>query len=324
MARDVCKGALWLSPVLGLALVVPTLGQTDSGKSGNKDGRFALAYANQDKAATTQTETTTATTTAGSAERMNPGGPVDMRSTSPTPVGELEWKNIFGWSTSRNGEDDDWEYELELEYGLVENHELLFAIPVEIGDGEVEDNADITLGWHWKLTDEEGWMPSLGMRNFFTLPSGVHSEGVDYRWVGLITKSMTDTANLHVNPFLEVIDICDSDDDDDGEDFFGLNWDNGNGWGGWDDGDDERGDFVWGAIVGADYAVSDDLLLVWDYIWRSGDVEGLHDQHEFQAGFEWAFAEHQKLAMTTNVGLDGDGEGEALGAEFSYIIAFGG
>jgi len=326
MAMDLCRRALWLSPVLSLVLMVPASAQSGSGSSGNKDGRFSLAYANQDKGTETA-EAAPPATVSGGEGRLSPGGPIDMRSTDPTPVGELEWKNVFGWSTSRNGEDDDYEYELELEYGLVENHELLLSLPVEIGDGEVEGNADITVGWHWRFVEEEGDMPSLGMRNFFTLPTGVHSHGVDYRWVGLISKNITDKARLHFNPFIEVIDICDSDDDDDDGNWNGWGWGSGwnNGWNGWNDGDDgERGDFVWGAIIGADYAMSPDFAVVWDYVWRSGDVEGLHDQHALQVGFEWAFADHQKLAMTTNVGLDGDGEGEALGAQMSYIIAFGG
>jgi len=313
MVRNRVLGALWLSPVISLTLITVTSAQTSS----DEDGRFALAYANQDK--TTQTEstsTTTTTTTTVDSERMNPGGPIDMRSSYAMPAGVFEVKNTFGWGTARNGEDDDYLYELELDYGLVDNHQLILVLPVELGDGQVEGNADLTLGWHWQFTAEEGSMPGLGMRNFIRVPSGVHSDGMDYRWVGLVTKTLTDKARLHFNPFFET--RCFRDDEDEDEAFDG-DW-------GWNDDEDvaEEGDFVWGGIIGLDYDVCPNVLLVWDYIYRSGDYDGVRDQHSFQVGFDWALAERQTLGFVTNVGLDGDGYGDALGAELSYAIAFGG
>ncbi len=86
----------------------------------------------------------------GGEEDWDVSGPVRMRSADPEETGELAVKNIFGYSTSSHG-DDDFEYELELEWGFMPDHHLILELPVEIGDGEVEGNADLTLGWHWRL-----------------------------------------------------------------------------------------------------------------------------------------------------------------------------
>ncbi len=68
----------------------------------------------------------------------NISGPVRMRSADPEETGELEIKNIFGYSTSSDGSDDNIGYELEIEWGFMPDHHLIFELPVQIGDGEVE------------------------------------------------------------------------------------------------------------------------------------------------------------------------------------------
>ncbi|MEE8170630.1 MAG: hypothetical protein V3T70_08790 [Phycisphaerae bacterium] len=223
-------------------------------------------------------------------------GPISLRSADPEPPGELVIKNIFGWSTSRGGDDDDFEYELEIEYGVMEDHELILQLPVEFGDARINGNADATLGWHWRLWKEEDGMPAFAMRNFIRVPSGVDSSGVDYKWVGLITKSVVPGEfRLHANPFIESV--------------------NGHN-------EEDARHFLWGSAFGFDYRCSDDLLLIADYRYETGEEEHTRDQHSLELGVDWTFADHQKLGMATTIGLDGDEQGPSLGARVSYIISF--
>lgn len=223
-------------------------------------------------------------------------GPISLRSADPEEPGELEVKNIFAWSTSRDGSDDDAEYELELEYGLCENHELILEVPVELGDGRVPGNADITLGWHWRLMQEQDWLPAFAIRNYIRVPSGVDSSGVDYELRGLFTKTLVSSKmRAHFNPFLKSV--------------------NGHN-------EEDYRHFQWGGIFGVDYKFSENLLLIADYIYKNGEEEHTRDQHAMELGFDWTIAKNQKIGFATEIGLDGDSQDPSLGARISYILSF--
>lgn len=264
------------------------------------EGTFTLAaHPGQDQGTVIQ-ERTTVTTTTTVMGRGNVAGPIAIRSTAPVPVGELEWKNFFGWSTMRkSGEDDDYSYTFVLEYGLVENHELLIEIPVHLGDGRIEGNGDAELGWHWKLSDADGIVPSLGMRNFVRVPTGDGSEGVDYEWRGLITWELSDSAGFHLNPFVRSVN-------------------------GENQGEDAR-HLRWGVVAGADYDLSDELKLIWDYIYENSVRDGFRDNHTFEMGVDWKLADNQTLSLVGTASLDGDSNDNATaGVRVGYTLSFGG
>lgn len=57
-------------------------------------------------------------------------GPVLLRSADPEPPGEVVVKNILAWEHTKDSQHrearDSYEYELEIEWGVVENQELIF------------------------------------------------------------------------------------------------------------------------------------------------------------------------------------------------------
>ncbi|MBI4718863.1 MAG: hypothetical protein HY763_13740 [Planctomycetes bacterium] len=226
-------------------------------------------------------------------------GPIGLRSADPVPPGELEIKNIFEWNTTADSDKDDGaEYELELEYGLVKNHELLLRLPVELGDGRIDGNADLTFGWHWRLWEEQGWLPAFAMRNFLRVPSGVDSSGVDWEWRPLITKTLVpNSLRVHVNPFLRLV--------------------NGNN-------EEEARHFHWGSLFGLDWKINDSLLFITDYKYTNGELEHTRDNHSAEFGLDWKLAEHHKLGLSTEVSLDGDEYGPAFATKVSYIFSIGG
>lgn len=223
-------------------------------------------------------------------------GPYELRSADPETTGVWEVKNIFGWSTAKDGTSDDFEYEFEIEWGVAEDHELIFEVPVTLGDGRVDGNGDVEIGWHWRLWKETDELPAFAMRNFVRLPTGDDSSGVDYEWIGLFTKSIIPgKLRFDANPF-----------------FKSVNGDN----------EPDARHFLWGASLGLDWRVNDDLKLVGLYRYETGELEGTRDNHSLELGGEWEFAEHQELGFSGIVGLDGDDSGPALGANISYIISF--
>lgn len=308
------RSAVALGLVATLVVVLAAPADPPAGRSSG-DGTAAprllslASFSSQDKT-TVQTTTVTTTTKESHEASWEISGPVFLRATTPEPPGEVIIKNIFGWEHSkkkeagrpwdRDGDDrDEYEYELEIEWGILENHELIFEMPWQIGDGRVDGNGDITLGWHWRLWDEHDWVPAFAMRNFLRVPSGVDSSGVDYEFRGLFTKSLVPgCTRLHFNPFAKSV--------------------NGNN-------EEDAEPFQYGAAIGIDHRLSDNLLFITDYIYSSEETEDANrGNHEAEFGLDWEFAEHQKLGVSFLVGLDGDDDGPEYGAKLSYMLSFGG
>ena len=134
------------------------------------------------------------------------------------------------------------------------------------------------------------------MRNYIRIPSGVNSSGVDYELRGLITKSIVaDKFRLHLNPFLKSV--------------------NGHN-------EEDHRYFQWGCIIGADYRLTDNLVLNVDYVHETSDSEGERNQHTMEVGLDWHFAPHQGIGIVTRAGLDGDDAGENFGVAISYVYSF--
>lgn len=221
-------------------------------------------------------------------------GPYYLRSADPLEVGELELKFIYGYERD-SGEEEEHEIEFVLEWGVMENNELILEIPVTIGDGKVEGNGDITeFGLHTKFWDEHDGWPAFAMRNLIRIPTGYHSDGVDYLARGLFTWTLIpNTMRLHFNPFAKSV--------------------NGNK-------EDDTRDFQCGAAIGFDYRFNDDLLVIVDYQNFASEEEGHRTQQSLEIGADWEFAEDRILGLQTEFELDGDGHGPDFGARISYIV----
>lgn len=272
-----------------------------------------------------QTSESTTITTRTSSTGWNLSGPYFLRSADPEPVGEIEVKFIYGYATASD-ESDTHEFELEIEWGISEGLEFIFETGVEIGDGGVEGNGDITIGFHTKFWDEDGLLPAFAMRNHGRFPTGYHSDGVDYIGRGLFTWTlMPDKLRLHFNPFLKSIN-GNLDDDGGGSGFARLGH-GGHGFSGLPFGSHDRSGgahFLWGAALGFDCRLSDDLLMTLAYKHESSETEGNRNSHSVEWGADWKFASNQKLGLAAEFGLDGDDDGSNFEFRVSYILIIGG
>jgi hypothetical protein len=256
-------------------------------------------------------EETTMTTSSSSSGGYTLGGPYFLRSADPEGPGEMELKFIYGYST---GDGSEHEVEVEFEWGIVENVEFIMEAGAELGEGKVQGNGDITeLGFHTRFWEENGSMPAFAMRNLVRIPTGYHSSGVDYTAIGLFTWTLEPgSTRLHFNPFLKFVNGDNSDDDG-----------NGYGWWGWGDDDDGERDFQWGAALGVDHRVSDDLLIIFDYKHTSSEDNGARNNHSIEFGGEWEVAPNREIGFATEFGIDGDSSGPDFAARISYIIELG-
>lgn len=221
-------------------------------------------------------------------------GPYFLRSADPEPPGVLDLKLVYGFETSSD-EEDEHEVEFVVEWGMAKDIEFILESEVEVGDGKVEGNGDISrLGLHTRFWEEDGWLPAFAMRNLVRVPTGYESDGVDYLGRGLFTKTIIpDTLRAHFNPFILSI--------------------NGNL-------EEEDRHLRWGAALGVDYRVNDDLLFIADYMHQSSEEEGARNQHSLELGADWEFAEGQELGLQSEFELDGDESGPNFGCRISYIL----
>ncbi|MGD2111662.1 MAG: hypothetical protein PVI86_19985, partial [Phycisphaerae bacterium] len=191
-------------------------------------------------------------------------GPYFLRSADPIEVGEIELKFIYGYE--KEEDDEEHEVEFELEWGVMENVEFIFAVAAEVGEGKVEGNGDIEeIGFHIKHWEEDGWLPAFATRHLVRIPTGYRSDGVDYLARGLFTSTLIpDKLRLHFNPWAKSI--------------------NGNR-------EDNERHFRCGAAIGIDYRVNEDLIVIADYQANSSEVFGESYQHAIEFGADWEFAE---------------------------------
>lgn len=231
----------------------------------------------------------------GHDEGLALSGPYFLRSADPEEAGELELKFIYGFEDASGGGDEH-ELEFVLEWGMTEDVEFIMEIPYTIADGAIEGNGDIAeFGFHIRHWREDGMHPAVATRHFIRIPTGYHSDGVDYLGRALLTWTLIpDELRLHFNPFLKTI--------------------------GGNDGPDTR-NFQWGAAIGVDYRVSDDLVLIADYQNFSSEENGVSNQHALEIGADWTIGPSQKLGFQADFELDGDDHGSDFGFKIAYIVS---
>ncbi|HOB73041.1 MAG TPA: hypothetical protein PKG54_00820 [Phycisphaerae bacterium] len=269
-----------------------------------------------EKPGTVQQDIVTETIVETARENWAIVGPIRLRSADPIETGELQLRAIMNYGTSSDGTDDDVSVGGQVVWGVAPNHELLLGLPLMFGDGTVDGNADLLLGWHWRLWKEDpcGWLPAFALRNILRIPNGVASEGVDWTLKGVLTKSIVpDKFRFHINPFLKVVNSDNVEIEDETAMAFttaGRQWDRRN-----------QRHFQWGFVTGVDYKLTDCVNLIADYIHESSDQRGGRNQHSFEVGVDWQISKRQTLAFVNRVGLDGDSIGENWGFGVSYILS---
>lgn len=220
-------------------------------------------------------------------------GPYFMRSAYPEPAGEMELKFIFDYEKASGG-GEEYEFEFVMEWGIAENWEFIFEMPFEIFEGNVQGNGDVAeFGFHTFLMEETDDWPAVGMRNLVRVPTGHDSQGWDYMFRLLLTKTLDDSTHLHINPFATAI--------------------NGNL------GHGDR-NFLWGLAIGFDYRYSEDLLLIVNYINELSEEKGVSNQHSIELGADWDIGDDQMIGLMTSFEVDGDSHGENFSAAISYIM----
>lgn len=214
--------------------------------------------------------------------------------------GEWELEFPFKWST-RSGESDEFEAAQSLKYGITDRWYLELEVEQpRLGGGGDSGAGDLKLQSFHQLLEESGGFPAVAGFAEVRLPTGDGSSGVDGKLSGIFTKTITDRFRFHFQGFV-------------------LTANGSSGAGGAD-----REPFQWGLGPGFDYLLSNDAVVVLNYLHRNNPTEGLRDQDILELGTVFDLgrignAKHE-LKLAVDVGLNGDNSSPEFGAKIQWGI----
>lgn len=223
---------------------------------------------------------------------------ISLEDGQPGDPGELELKLNLGWQTT-SGEHDPITLLTELQYtpdgnDFLRNMQLILGVPVVMGLGAVDGNADIEFGWQQRWITEEGAMPSISTLAEIRIPSGYHSSGVDGALTGIVAKDLG-PGTMYVNGFVKTA--------------------NGNNI-------EDLRHFQWGASAGYKWRVNDQFALIGDYAIKSSEQEGHADINVLEFAGQYEVNEHLTIGPGIVIGLDDNDETPNFGAGVTATVSF--
>lgn len=231
---------------------------------------------------------------------------VSLEDGQPGEPGEFEFEMKWGWEmlSTRKGPlkehaHSTFGFEAEVEYTLqgsefLNNTQLSLAVPLELGNGHVEGNGDVTFGWQQRWVKENGMMPTLATLAEMRIPTGIGSSGVDGTLTGIVAKD--------VGP---------------GTAFFNL-------WGKTANGDniEDVRYFQWGFRTGYKYRLNEQIAIVGDYSYQSSEEYGHGDLDVLEFGGEFRINDHLTIGPGIQIGLDDNEETPDVGAGIQLKYSF--
>lgn len=212
--------------------------------------------------------------------------------------GEWEFETTFEWETKSGGSDDDFGPVFSLKYGITDTFHVELEIErINLGDGGDQGNGELALIVFKEWWKEAEILPAFATWGEMRIPSGQGSSGVDAELHFNLTKTLLPNFRGHFEGFVETA----------------------NGARGGED-EDERRSFQWGVGPGFDYSFSEDTIAALNYLMRSSEEEGHHNQNILQFGLAQRIAKNQHVKFAVDVGLDGAEETPNFGAKLLWSI----
>jgi len=228
----------------------------------------------------------------------------NMQDANPIDAGQWDLRFTFGWVTesapANLGESgDDFYLQPSWVWGVSEDMQLTFSVPVWIGNGgdvgAIEDgNGDLYVNLLWKFAEQADDWPAMAVSVSARFPTGEDSDGIDGGLRFILTNDYSSGMRSHVN-------------------IFALSSNTAN--------DEGLRDLQYGLVVGMDGPLCADVRWVADYMHRSSEHDGLGNMNLVELGWEWAMADATKLGMSLQVGVDHTSDTPNFGAKLTYSHA---
>jgi len=203
-----------------------------------------------------------------------------------------------GWATRSNHHRDEVTAGALLNYGLTNDaYVALEAGPLTLGQGGDQGNGDLNLILFQQLLHEAAQRPALAIWGEMRIPSGQGSSGVDATFHLNATKSFSHGLRTHAEIFVETANGGSSPQER-----------------------ENRRALQWGAGPGFDYALDSQTLVILNYLNRSSEERGHHNQNILEFGFCRALGESQQIKLAVDVGLDGQRETPNIAVRFEWEL----
>jgi hypothetical protein len=211
--------------------------------------------------------------------------------------GEWEFETAAEWVTGAGEGDDDFSLKPSLKYGITNDLWVeLEVLPLNLGDGGDQGNGDLALAVFYQFIHETDMLPAFAAWAEMRIPSGEGSSGVDGELHFNLTKTLFPKFRTHLEGFIETAN------------------------GGRGDEDVNRRPFQWGVGPGFDYQIDDKTIAVLNYLMRSSEERGHHNQNILEVGVARELFPGQHLKAAVDIGLDGQEETPEFGAKLQWSI----
>jgi hypothetical protein len=248
----------------------------------------------------TETETTNIFTERGYREVSDF---FNIREANPQ-VGKGEWELELEskWFT-QSGSHDTVGLGQSLKYGITDD----FFVELEVeeprlGFGADQGNGDANLILFERVVKETDSLPAIGLQEEMRVPSGDGSSGVDGTLLLAVTKTFAERFRAHVNGW-----ITTANGEPGGE-------------------SEDRRHFQWGFGPGFDYLIDEKTLALINYINKSSDDYGDHNNNILELGATRLLTKNDKydtlIKFAVDIGLDGQEDTPHLGAKVLWEIGW--
>ena len=214
-------------------------------------------------------------------------------------VSKGEWEVEFEaeWTTGAGEGDDDFAIWPNVKYGITDTLFIeLEVLPLNLGDGGDQGNGDLALIVFNQFLKEGAYIPAFAAWAEMRIPTGQGSSGVDGELHFNVTKTLFPKFRAHLEGFIETAN------------------------GGRGDEDENRRPFQWGAGPGFDYQFDEKTIGVLNYLNRSSEERGGHNQNILEIGVAREIVKGQHIKVAVDVGLDGQEETPDFGAKLLWSI----
>ena len=216
----------------------------------------------------------------------------------PGPPGKIQVQFDLGWDTT-SGKSDPILVQPQLQYtpdcdDFSRNTQFTLVVPVEVGNGGIDGNADVELGWQQRWISDDGSVPTVSTLLEVRLPSGYQSAGVDAKLTGIVVKDFG-PGSLYLNAWAET-----------------ANGDNL----------EDLRHFQWGFRTGYHWLINSEFALVADYAHQASEETGHGNINLLELGGEWHVADNLTIGPGISIGLDDNEETPNFGAGVRVVWAF--